>query len=68
MKKDTHRNDYTAQLGALLRDLDALAAKYKAKETLPPERRDYLAQTLTQAYHQVKLAADELALAYKGTV
>lgn len=68
MKKDTHEDALVRQLGVVLRDLDTLAARYRDSATVPPERRDAMAQMLAQGYHQVKLAADELALAYKGTV
>lgn len=69
MSKQHTTPDPVDRLGALLRDLDALTARYAAKrEALPPERRACVGQMLTQAYYQVKLAADELALAYKGTV
>jgi hypothetical protein len=67
--KKRDMGDPTAPVGAVLRDLDALAARYAAtRETLPPERRGALEQTLVQAYHQVKLAADDLLRAYRGTV
>jgi hypothetical protein len=67
--KKRDMGDPTAPVGAVLRDLDALAARYAAtRETLPPERRDALEQSILQAYRQVKLAANGLLRAYRGTV